>query len=125
MTLQPVDLNIMDSQRTPVRTELKVDSIAAGQRLGRGLVRLLICWALAVACILVPLLHFVLVPGFVLLGPVLAWKASAATVSVSSTEVTCPRCSTLTPVEPGTTGWPARLWCASCGTTFLARRVPT
>lgn len=124
MTLQPVDLNIMDSQRTPVRAELAVDPIAAGKRLGRGLLRLLACWALAVACIFVPLLHFVLVPGLVLLGPVLAWRASVATVSVSSTEITCPRCSTLTPVEPGTTGWPARLWCASCGTTFFARRVP-
>ena len=125
MTLQPVDLNIMDSQRTPVRAELAVESIAVGKRLGRGLLRLLICWALAVACLFVPLLHFVLVPGLVLLGPVLAWKASAATVSVSSTEVTCPRCSTLAPVEPGTTGWPIRLWCASCGTTFFARSVPS
>ena len=123
MTLQPVDLNIMDSERTPVRTELEVESIAVGKRVGRGLVRLLACWAIGVACVFVPLLHFVLVPGFLLLGPVLAWKASAATVRVSSTQVTCPRCAVVTPVEPGTTGWPIRLWCASCGTTFFARRV--
>jgi len=123
MTSQAVDLTIMDSQREPLRAELSVEPIPMGRRAVRALVRLGGCWALAVACVFVPLLHFVLVPGFLVLGPVLAYLGARATVLVKSEQVTCPRCAKATPVEPGTTGWPVRLWCASCGTTFFGRRV--
>lgn len=124
MTTLPIDLTIMDSQRTPSRVELAVEPIPLGKRAVRALLRLGACWGLAVACIFVPLLHFVLVPGFLVAGPVLAWLGARATVVVKSERVTCPRCNVETPVEPGSTGWPIRLWCASCGTTFFGRPVP-
>lgn len=123
MTTLPIDLTIMDSQRAPSRVELAVEPIPFGRRALRALARLGGCWLAAVACVFVPLLHFVLVPAFLLLGPVLAWVGARATVTVKSDQVTCPRCALATPVQPGTTGWPLRLWCASCGTTFFGRDV--
>ena len=116
-------LRIRDSAREPVAATLQVEALTAGARFGRGVVRLVVCWVLAVACVLVPLLHFVLVPGLFILGPVLAWLATRATVQVKSERIGCPRCEKETGIEPGTTGWPVSLRCSLCSTTFSAAQA--
>ena len=113
-------LRIRDSAREPVAATLHVEPLSAGARFRRGVVRLVVCWVLAVACVLVPLLHFVLVPGLIILGPVLAWLATRATVEVKSERIGCPRCEKETGVEQGSTGWPVSLRCSLCSTTFSA-----
>lgn len=118
---QPVTIHIRDSARQPVEALLEVDEIPMPRRVGRAVMVLLGVWALAVACILVPLLHFVLVPGFFVAAPVLAWLTARATVLVKSTQITCPKCGKQTSIEPRTTGWPAGMRCAHCSTTFFAR----
>ncbi len=117
---QPVTLQIRDSARPPTTAELTLEPLSLRQRLGRALTRVGVCWAVAVPCVLVPLLHFVLVPGLVLLGPLLGALAFRATVVVTSERVKCPKCEQDTPIEPGTTGWPVGLRCAHCSTTFRA-----
>ena len=117
-------LRIRDSAREPVAATLHVEPLSPRARLGRGVVRLMVCWVLAVGCVLVPLLHFVLVPGLILLGPVLAWLATRATVEVKSERIRCPRCEQETGVEPGSTGWPVSLRCSLCSTTFSATPTP-
>lgn len=121
----PVALQIRDSAREPTRAMLEIEVIPFAKRLGRAAVRLLGAWVLAVGCVLVPLLHFVLVPGFLLAGPVLAWLAVRESVVVKSTSIACPKCGKDAPIETGTTGWPAGMRCGSCGTTFSARSDPT
>jgi len=122
---QTVDvmLQIRDSQRDPVPAKLEVEHINPGQRAGRAAVRLVILWVLAVGAILIPLLHFVLVPGLFIMGPVLAWFAFRATVKVLSTSITCPKCQANSTIEKGLTGWPVTLRCSSCSTTFFATPV--
>jgi hypothetical protein len=117
----PVALQIRDSAREPTPATLELEPIPFASRLGRGAVRLLAAWALAVGCVFIPLLHFVLVPGFFLAGPVLAWLAVRKTVRVTSASVTCPKCRKDSAIEAGTTGWPVSMRCVSCGTTFSAR----
>lgn len=117
----PVALQIRDSAREPTAATLELETIPFPKRLGRAAVRLLAAWALAVGCVFIPLLHFVLVPGFLLAGPVLAWLAVRQTVRVISASITCPKCGKDAPIEAGTTGWPVSMRCAICGTTFSAR----
>lgn len=116
----PVALQIRDSARAPTPATLKVEVLSPGARLQRVGVRLGVAWGLAVFSVLIPLLHFVLVPGFFLAGPALAFLAGRATVRVLSPSVTCPKCGQRAPIEPNTTGWPAGLRCIACGTTFSA-----
>lgn len=118
-----VTLQIRDSTRAPTHSTLEVAHLGAGVRARRAATRLFICWALAGVSVLVPLLHFVLVPGFFIAGFVLAALAFRAAVEVRSPKVPCPKCAQQTPVEAGTTGWPVTIWCAGCGTTFFARPV--
>src|SRR3990167_3111214 len=101
--MEAVTLQIRDSAREPLPALLEVESIPMPSRVGRGVMVLLGVWALAVACVFVPLLHFVLVPGFLVAGPVLAWFTARATVLVKSTQIECPRCGKQTSIEPRTT----------------------
>ncbi|MDP1830055.1 MAG: hypothetical protein Q8L48_42725 [Archangium sp.] len=116
----PVALQIRDSARAPTAATLEVQVLAPGARLQRLAFRLVVAWGLALFSLFIPLLHFVLVPGFLLAGPVLAWLAGRATVRVISTSVACPKCTGAAAIEPDTTGWPAAMRCLACGTTFSA-----
>lgn len=120
-----VTLQIRDSAREPTTAKLEVEHISPGARAGRAALRLIGLWVLAVAAIMIPLLHFVLVPALAILGPVVAYLAFRATVKVLSTSVTCPKCQALSTIESGLTGWPVTLRCSSCSTTFFARPVAT
>lgn len=119
-----VTLQIRDSQREPVPASVEVEHFTTGQRIGRAAIRLVVCWVLAVATIIVPLLHFVLVPGFAVLGPVMAFLAFRPTVKVTIKTITCPKCGKTSKVEDGATGWPVTLRCSECSTTFFARPSP-
>lgn len=116
----PVALRIRDSLREPTHAELAVEDIPMPKRVMKAAIRLVLLWVLAVACIFIPLLHFVLVPGFAVAGVVFAVLAAKGSVEVKSTEVTCPKCGQVTPIEKGRTGWPVGLWCKKCGTSFSA-----
>jgi hypothetical protein len=50
------------------------------------------CWSLAVAAVLVPVLHFILVPGLLLLGPALAWSRLQEDRTLVYVEGACPAC---------------------------------
>ena len=119
-----VILQIRDSTREPVKSSLEVEHLNVGVRARRAVLRLLICWVLAGVSVLVPLMHFVLVPGFFIAGFVLATLAFRGTVEVRSPKIACPKCAQVTPIEAGSTGWPVTIWCAACGTTFFARHGP-
>jgi hypothetical protein len=118
-----VELQVRDSARRPTSCELEVETFPFRTRVLRALSRLGSCWALAVPCVLIPLLHFVLVPGLVLVGPVLAALAFRATVVVKTAQVPCPKCTKETALEPNTTGWPATFRCTHCSTTFFASQA--
>ena len=118
-----VALQIRDSAREPVVTQLELTDLALGKRVGRALSRLALLWVLAVCSVLVPLLHFVLVPGFFISGLVLAVLAFRDTVVLVSPRLVCPKCGLETDVEAGSTGWPLSLQCTHCGTTFFAKPI--
>lgn len=116
-------LQVRDSTRAPVTATLELEPLGVPVRARRAALRLIVCWVLAGVSVLVPLMHFLLVPGFFIAGFVLATLAFRATVEVRSPKVACPKCAQTTPIEAGTTGWPVTIWCAACGTTFFARRA--
>ena len=63
-----------------------------GARLRRGLLALGACWGLAALTILVPIAHFVLVPGLFLLGIWLLVKRLGADATIVSVAGDCPKC---------------------------------
>ena len=51
------------------------------------------CWGAALVSIIIPLLHFILVPGFLLAGPILAFIIIGQENVVLGGEGTCPKMS--------------------------------
>lgn len=89
------------------------------ERVLRGIKWLILFWALAAAFIPIPILHFILVPSFLIAGPLVAWKRAAATAVIEAGQVRCARCAQPVPIEERLYGWPAELFCKACGVSLL------
>lgn len=79
----------------------------------------LTCWGLAILSVFVPLGHFILVPGFLLAGPVVFLIRVAEDVGLREVRGTCPACGTTQRFKDGgrlQQHHPLR--CASCGRTI-------
>jgi len=63
-----------------------------GDRLKRALARLAAFWALAVVTAFIPIAHFVLVPGFLIAGPVIAFMTYKTGWIRNHAAGTCPDC---------------------------------
>ncbi|MEW5741982.1 MAG: hypothetical protein AB1938_23910 [Myxococcota bacterium] len=111
---QPVTVTIEDSQRTPTSLTVQVTPLSVRARLGRGLKALGVLWLASVASIVLPGLHFVLVPGFFLAGLVFFVLRVKGTVRLEVASFACPKCSSPVPIEEGTSGWPASCACPDC-----------
>src|SRR5690242_15102508 len=62
-------------------------------RILRALKSLGLCWGLAIVSILIPIAHFVLVPGFLVAGPILAFFVFTAKSTILGGDSTCPECN--------------------------------
>ena len=71
-------------------------------------------WALALASVLIPVAHFVLVPGFLLAGPVAAVLARRRSEVLLGGMVDCPKCHQSYDVGGGALQWPAQGQCPAC-----------
>ncbi len=65
---------------------------SSGDRMSRALKVLGLCWLAAGITLFIPLAHFVLVPGFLIAGPVLAMMKYKVDRENESVSVECPKC---------------------------------
>ena len=118
--LRTVHLRLMDSAKPPVVAQVRVVALSRLVRLRRAALRCLAFWGVGVLFLPVPAVHFCLVPGFLVAGPIFGWKRWQQRVLLEPGVVPCPRCVAQPQVREGTSGWPAALHCAACGATFDA-----
>jgi len=86
----PVIIRFYDGRQTV--GAMAVRQVGVGLRLARALRTLLVCWAFAVVTLLVPFLHWILVPTLGLLGPVLAAFSLRNDRQVCGGGGACPMC---------------------------------
>ncbi len=92
MGLRTIDVSISLSGSPSTRGRAKVLDRSPPDRFLRAALALLALWAVAAACIFVPVGHFVLVPGFAMAGLVLAGFRIVEGSSLMGTTGVCPRC---------------------------------
>jgi hypothetical protein len=95
----PVTLTVFGA--TPVPAVAVVQRRSLASRMGRAGVGLAVAWLLAFPAIFLPVLHFVLVPGFVIGGVVLAAQRLREDRTLARVEGTCPRCRAALDATPG------------------------
>jgi hypothetical protein len=91
---------------------VRVVELGLVQRVGRAVVALLVCWALALVSVFIILAHFVLVPGFLIAGPVLAYLRFRVARAVTSIDGACPRCGIEQEFDPPS--WGRTVICPRC-----------
>ena len=78
---------------------------------------------LLVICVFIPIVHFIAVPGLILLGPVigfLVFKAFAGQEDLNVAGVCCPNCASPVKLASTVSSWPLRERCGTCNEWYLA-----
>jgi hypothetical protein len=73
-----------------------------------------ICWGLALVSIFIPMLHFVLVPGFILAGPIVWFFVLGQESAVLGGEGTCPHCQAAFKIAKSAYKFPMSDVCNAC-----------
>lgn len=95
-------------------SQLIVKGFSSGIRTMRAVKALLICWAIAVFCVLIPMLHFVLVPLFFLAGIFMFFNQMSVHSYLVSGTIPCPACQKEVILKPMAFDWPKREICNYC-----------
>ncbi|QLY27014.1 hypothetical protein [Bdellovibrio sp. KM01] len=107
-----IESNVMDERRTSGELEIKVFNQADKTR--TALKKLALWWGLSLISVLLPVVHFVLVPLFFFLGFFFAWKGFKSEGQVLDGRTTCPHCGNPVNVGKGELNWPVTEICQSC-----------
>lgn len=106
----------IESDNFPVRDGILYRQVFSNtERVQRALKMLVILWALALATVFVPIAHFVLVPTFLLAGPIVAFRRYGMKSVLEKAGGACPACGQeiAIPLAPGDR-LPKRGYCPAC-----------
>lgn len=93
-------------------------------RTTRAMTRLGLFWVLAIVSIAIPFLHFCLVPGLFVVGPIAAWLAYRSKAVVLGGVGWCPHCAKPVVVEKYPDEWPVQAQCGACGAWSSVEKLP-
>jgi hypothetical protein len=80
-------------------------------------------WGLAVVSVLLPVVHFVLVPALLIAGPITALARYRRASGVLGGEGVCPECDALLTVESAADEWPFSEVCETCGAAVRIQKA--
>ena len=104
-------------------TEIQVVSLSVVQRLLSGAITLVTCWIVAAVCILIPVLHFVLVPLAIIVGVVAFFVRFNLKEMREASRTKCPVCSNELHLEKSAFNWPMIETCKSCGSRLTISKT--
>lgn len=122
---EPVPVRLVAREGTSTEAVVYRKTLGSPERAWRALIVLGTCWLLAAVTVFIPLAHFVLVPGFLIAGPIVAYKRYGAQSVVMGGLATCPRCNASVRVKYATEDWPLSASCDACRAIVEVRRDPS
>jgi len=96
----------------------EVQALTKDQLFFKALTYLTASWCVAVLCILIPILHFVLVPAFFFLGIYLAVRVTKLKHLILSGTIKCPHCSHDVSLPKSAANWPHSEICQNCSSVL-------
>ncbi len=85
-------IRIKNAANNSTTGQLHITHYSQSERTSRALKMLALMWLLAIITFFIPLAHFVLVPAFLIAGPVIAYKLYQTEEHPSSANGECPTC---------------------------------
>jgi hypothetical protein len=118
-------VTIKDAKKTH-ETEgvLKIQFWNSRERIIRAFLYLISMWGTACLSIVIPVLHFILVPGFVLAGPIMAIIIAKQEKMVIGGEGPCPVCQNTLAVDRVAFHFPIIEVCSKCHTRLYLEETP-
>lgn len=110
----PVKLVSAADEHRHSRGEVTLQEWDAGDRTRRALKTLGFLWAAALGSVLIPLAHFVLVPGLFLAGPIAAYWIYQNERMIVGGSASCPNCGKPFAIARSKVRWPLNDLCAEC-----------
>jgi len=97
------NIRIIDNAGAVQSGALTVNIYSKDERLKRAAKMLLLCWLLALASVPILFAHFILVPLFLVAGPIMAYRRYHVMESVEAAHGKCPTClkEINMPLDPG------------------------
>ncbi len=91
-------------------------------RIVRSLIFFFTALILSLVSVLIPLLHFILVPGFLLAAPLGAWITFREESRILGGMSTCPDCNQPLPIVATSDRWPLHELCTQCQRTLWVEK---
>ncbi len=98
--------------------EVEVKAWTKNERLLRALKFGGITWGIALVCVVLPIVHFILVPLFLIAGPLMALRTFRTTSVVLGGRGHCPFCQKDVTIGRGADHWPIDELCTQCQNNF-------
>lgn len=110
-----VEVSLSYSDQTKTTGYILVKDFSTKERMRSCLILWLGSWIAAGLAVFLPLLHFILVPAFIIAGPVLGLTKYYQKSKVLEGSGTCPACQKNLKIVSGSLNWPLEELCSACG----------
>ena len=111
---QKVAVKIVGNSGNTAQGSVYICNWSKADRVRRASMWCGIFWVVALFCVLIPILHFILVPLFLILGPVMAFRVYKQKSVILGGQGLCPRCEKELPIEKSQEVWPLSDLCTHC-----------
>lgn len=102
----------------------EIHSFSPQAVLAKSLKMLALFWGIALLSVFLPVVHFVLVPLFFILGMVFAFRARKLRFEIVSGEVLCPNCKAQVTIKNASCAVDHKDICQSCASVIKIAPVP-
>jgi hypothetical protein len=111
-----VILSGTDSHKAPGKAFFHTWTAQEAQQ--RGVKAWVACWLAAIPSLFLPIAHFFLVPGFLILGPIMFIYFKKMTTKILEIRGPCPYCQQIFTTKNQPNQWPMDACCDACRRTF-------
>ena len=96
----------------------RIQTLGPSDRIKNALRQLGLYWGIGLFCVLFPLLHFILVPFFLIFGVFMSVRAGVVDRELVDSSVACPECGKPFQLKTALARWPLNEVCQSCRWSF-------
>ncbi|RME15702.1 MAG: hypothetical protein D6797_06115 [Bdellovibrio sp.] len=113
-------IETLDGKKDPL--EIEVKKIELRDRIKAALKSSIVLFLLAVGFVFIPILHFILVPAFLIASIVVFWMTFSITHKITTRALKCPGCHKEISLKSQSPEFPIRFSCPECQAVFYLNK---
>lgn len=114
MTTETIDIQASTGEPNYTYGKAIIHHFNKNEKIQRALKKMAMFWGASLLAILLPVVHFVLVPLLFVLGIFFFFQVMKTDGEVLGGNITCPSCQTEATLQPDLLQWPLKEICQNC-----------